>query len=77
MIFIFIGYISIAWLSVDFGQYSKNKIINHQLNLYWYNPFINKGLARGKKSNKSKNFHQSAKNGKIFNRKVKKVKKIQ
>ena len=40
------------------------------------NRFIVTGLILGKKSNKSKHFHVSAKNGKIFNRKAKKVKKI-
>ena len=34
------------------------------------------GLTLGTKSNKSKHFHLSAKNGKTFNMKAKKVKKI-
>ena len=33
------------------------------------------GFTLGKKSNKSKHFHLWAKNGKIFDKKVKKVKK--
>ena len=36
---------------------------------------LSTGLTLGKKSNKSKHFHLSAKNGKIFNRKTKKKKK--
>ena len=36
---------------------------------------LSTGLTPGKKSNKSKHFHLPAKNGKIFNRKIKKENK--